>query len=211
MADLLEVSVRTIYRDMADLQASGVPIEGEAGVGYMLRRGSQIPPLMFSASELQALVVGARFVRAFAGSQMATAAGSAMRKIEAVLPPELRRRERHTRIFAPVWNDHYQQQHDALLDRLHAAIEQRQVLSISYLDLADRSTQRNIEPLCLAFWGAKWTLGSWCRLRRDFRNFRLDRIGVYEETGERFGDLPERGLQAYLRSVRAASRCQPDL
>src|SRR5699024_3320633 len=105
LAATLNVSLRTIYRDVADLQLSGVAIEGEAGVGYMLRHGSDIPPLMFSAEELEALVVGSRFVRACAGQRLAGAAQAAMLKIDAVLPPELQERAAHTRIFAPVWND----------------------------------------------------------------------------------------------------------
>lgn len=206
LAAVLEVSPRTIYRDVADLQVSGVPIEGEAGVGYVLRKGSDIPPLMFTGNELEALVVGARFVHAFAGLRMANGAKSAMTKIEAVLPPELKQREQRTRIFAPVWQDGHHHQYATTLDHLHSAIEMRAVLGICYRDLNEQATQREIEPLCLAFWGGTWTLGSWCRLRCDFRNFRLDRISVFEPTGEQFPESAERGMQAYLRSVRAASQ-----
>src|SRR5512147_1119960 len=101
LAETLGVSLRTIYRDIADLQLSGVPIEGEAGVGYVLRKGSDIPPLMFDARELEALVVGTRFVRAFAGTRLAESARSALIKIEAVLPADLRARAQRSRIFAP--------------------------------------------------------------------------------------------------------------
>ena len=92
LAETLDVSLRTVYRDVADLQRSGVPIEGEAGIGYMLRKGADIPPLMFNAEELEALVVGTRFVRAFAGERLSAGAQAALLKIEAVLPPELRAR-----------------------------------------------------------------------------------------------------------------------
>ena len=105
LAETLGVSLRTVYRDVADLQLSGVPIEGEAGVGYVLRKGSDIPPLMFNADELEALVVGTRFVRAFAGTKLAESAQPRLLKIDAVLPPELRERAARTRIFAPVWRD----------------------------------------------------------------------------------------------------------
>ena len=101
LAETLGVSLRTVYRDVADLQRSGVPIEGEAGVGYLLRKGSDIPPLMFTADELEALVVGTRFVRAFGGVRLGREAAAALLKIEAVLPPELRERSERTRIFAP--------------------------------------------------------------------------------------------------------------
>lgn len=203
LAQTLEVSLRTIYRDVADLQRSGVPIEGEAGVGYVLRKGADVPPLMFRPEELEALVVGARFARAFAGNRLASGAQAAMLKIEAVLSPEMRQRADHTRIFAPVWRDWFQRDFAVILDRLHAAIESRDVLHLCYRNLADQPSARAIEPLCLAFWGGKWTLGAWCRLRGDFRNFRLDRISVVDHTGECFDDTPTRGLNAYLEAMRA--------
>lgn len=201
LAQTLGVSQRTVYRDVADLQLSGVPIEGEAGVGYVLRKGSDIPPLMFTANELEALVVGSRFVRAFAGTQLAESAQSALLKIEAVLPPELRERATRTRIFAPVWRDQYREDFAALIDRLHAAIVGSQVLRLAYRDEGGNASTREVEPLCLSFWGGKWTLGAWCRLRNDFRNFRPDRIDTCEPSGETFVDTEERNLAAYLRAV----------
>lgn len=201
LAQTLGVSLRTVYRDVADLQLSGVPIEGEAGVGYVLRKGSDIPPLMFNANELEALVVGSRFVRAFAGTQLAESAQSALLKIEAVLPPELRERATRTRIFAPVWRDQYREDFAALIDRLHAAIVGNQVLRLEYRDESGKASTREVEPLCLSFWGGKWTLGAWCRLRQDFRNFRPDRIDASAASGEVFVETDERNLAAYLRAV----------
>lgn len=201
LAQTLGVSLRTVYRDVADLQLSGVPIEGEAGVGYVLRKGSDIPPLMFNANELEALVVGSRFVRAFAGTQLAESARSALLKIEAVLPPELRERATRTRIFAPVWRDQHRDDFAALIDRLHAAIVGNQVLQLEYRDESGRASTREVEPLCLSFWGGKWTLGAWCRLRQDFRNFRPDRIDASAISGELFVETAERNLDAYLRAV----------
>ncbi len=201
LADSLAVSLRTIYRDVADLQLSGVAIEGEAGVGYLLRKGSDIPPLMFTAEELEALVVGTRFVRAFAGTRLATAAHAALTKIEAVLPDELRARSKRSRIFAPGgWSTPRM-----LIDQLHEAIEQRQVVQLNYRDETGKSSLREVEPLCLAFWGGAWTLGTWCRLRSDFRNFRPDRITELLPTNERCSALAERGFDAYLKSVGADS------
>ncbi len=202
LAQKLEVSLRTIYRDVADLQLSGVPIEGEAGVGYMLRKGSDIPPLMFTADELEALVVGTRFVRAFAGARLSQHAKAALLKIEAVLPDDLRERAGRTRIFAPVWRSESHNDALELIDRLHAAIAANQVLRLAYADEAGRTTEREVEPLCLAFWGGKWTLGTWCRLRVNFRNFRPDRIAECTLTGERFDEVPERSLNAYLDAMR---------
>lgn len=199
LAETLGVSLRTVYRDVADLQVSGVPIEGEAGVGYLLRKGSDIPPLMFNADELEALVVGTRFVRAFGGERLAQSAQAALLKIEAVLPPELRARTRRSRIFAPPRRDRIEA--TGVIDRLHAAIADHRVLQLEYRDQSGRASSREVEPLCLAFWGGAWTLGAWCRLREDFRNFRPDRIAAFSATHETFSESAERGLAAYLRHV----------
>jgi predicted DNA-binding transcriptional regulator YafY len=202
LAHTLQVSLRTVYRDVADLQRSGVPIEGEAGVGYVLRKGADVPPLMFTVAELEALVVGTRFVRAFGGERLGRGATTALLKIEAVLPEPLRERSRRTRIFAPQLDNRIE--NSGLIDVLHAAIEQAQVLCLDYRDGHGEVTAREVEPLALAFWGGTWTLGAWCRLRRDFRNFRPDRIVAHAATGETLADDPQRNLAAYLRAVGAA-------
>src|SRR6478736_7755087 len=201
LAETLGVSLRTVYRDVADLQLSGVPIEGEAGVGYVLRKGADIPPLMFNADELEALVVGTRFVRAFGGARLGAAAKAALLKIEAVLPPELHARSERSRIFAP---EVARMESSGLIDRLHAAIEARNVLRLDYRDQDGQTSAREIEPLCLAFWCGRWTIVAWCRLRADFRSFRPDRIDAIAETGEIFADDAARGLEAYLRRVGGA-------
>lgn len=194
LADTLGVSLRTVYRDVADLQTSGVPIEGEAGIGYVLRKGSDIPPLMFTPDELESLVVGTRFVRAFAGERLARGAQAAMLKIDAVLPADLRERATRSRVFVP---QRWYEARSGVIDALHEAIVARRVLKIEYRAGDDTASTREIEPLCLACWGHVWTLGAWCRMRRDFRNFRPDRM-QFAATGEIFADLPERGLDAYL-------------
>ena len=199
LAQELGVSLRTVYRDVADLQRSGVPIEGEAGVGYLLRKGSDIPPLMFTPDELEALVVGTRFVRAFGGNRLGREAAAALLKIEAVLPPELRERSDRTRIFAPEVD---RLENSGLIDDLHAAVTASLVLRMNYRDNDARATAREIEPLCLAFWGGSWTLGAWCRLRGDFRNFRPDRIVDFAPTGETFVETRERGLNAYMKAMQ---------
>ena len=201
LATALGVSLRTIYRDVADLQLSGVPIEGEAGVGYILRKGSDVPPLMFTREELEALVVGARFTEAFAGRRLGEAARHALVKIEAVLPEELRARSERSRILAPVVPSRRELRER--LDRLHEAIDGRRVVRLDYASLAGAASRRDVEPLCLAFWGQVWTLGGWCRLREDFRNFRLDRMDGVEVLAEQATDDPARGLKAFLRSAGA--------
>jgi predicted DNA-binding transcriptional regulator YafY len=203
LAGTLGISLRTVYRDIVDLQTSGVPIEGEAGIGYVLRKGSDIPPLMFNADELEALVVGTRFVRAFGGQRLTRNAAAALLKIEAVLPAHLRARTERSRIFAPPSSDRIET--TGIIDRLHEAIMAHRVLRLDYRDKTESGSERNVEPLCLAFWGGAWTLGAWCRLRNDFRNFRPDRIAHFEVTSETFVETNERGLSAYLKSVGAGS------
>ena len=200
LAETLRVSPRTVYRDVADLQLSGIPIEGAAGVGYTLRRGSDVPPLMFTRAELEALVVGARFTEAFAGERLAEAARHALVKVEAVLPEDLRRRTERSRVLVPAARRAAVR---ALLDALHEAIEARRLVSFAYVRPDGAASQRDVEPVCLAFWGSAWTLGAWCRMRRDFRNFRLDRMTGMRVRDETFPDDPARGLRAFLLSVGA--------
>lgn len=205
LAELLQVSARTVYRDVADLQLSGIPIEGEAGVGYTLRRGSEIPPLMFTRDELEALVVGARFTRAFAGRRLAASAEQALVKVEAVLPDDLRRRTERSRILAP--RTRARDAERACLDDLHGAIDSGHVVAFRYTKEDGSAGDRRVDPLCLAFWGRAWTLGAWCHTRQDFRNFRVDRMQDVAVAAEPVSREPERGLRAYLAAMGAA----PDL
>ena len=207
LAETLGVSLRTVYRDVADLQLSGVPIEGEAGVGYVLRKGADIPPLMFTPEEMEALIVGTRFVRAFGGARLTAGADAALLKIKAALPEEMRQRALRSRVFAP--GRKYEVK-SGMIDRLHEAIARHHVLRLDYRDEAARESQREVEPLCLAFWGGVWTLGAWCRLRRDFRNFRPDRISVLEATGEVFEETVEHGFDGYLRTMGARAEALDD-
>ncbi|MSU90534.1 HTH domain-containing protein [Rhodobacteraceae bacterium 2CG4] len=199
LAARLEVSERTIYRDIADLQSCGVPIEGEAGVGYLLREGFDLPPLMFTRDEVAALVAGARLVRAWGGASLALAAEEALVKIEAVLPPEARARAREVQIHAASWD-----MTDALrarLDAIEAAVDARTRLAIAYVDAEGRPTARTVRPLGLWFWGKVWTLVAWCELREDFRMFRIDRIGESADAG-RFRAERGRTLADFYRAMQ---------
>lgn len=207
LAEALEVSQRTIYRDVADLQRSGVPIEGEAGIGYVLRHGAEIPPLMFDRDEIEALVIGARFVGAFAGARLTHAAQRALIKIEAVLPTELKEQSERSRVYAPA--NHCRRQDGERMDRLHAAIASRNLVRFAYTREDGASSERTIEPICLAFWGHAWTLGAYCRLRQGFRNFRLDRIQELEVTDGIFADDPNRGLDRFLESLGTGPKADP--
>jgi len=180
LAERLEVSERTIYRDISDLSGSGVPVEGEAGVGYILREGYDLPPLMFTRDEIASLVAGARLVRAWGGHEMARAAEEALVKIEAVLPPDARSKAGEVQVHAlrmPQLDDDTRTR----LDRIERAVDARRALVLDYADVEGTLTKRPVRPLGLWFWGKVWTLVAWCDLRDDFRMFRVDRIRDLEE------------------------------
>jgi predicted DNA-binding transcriptional regulator YafY len=195
LADRLGVSRRTIYRDMIDLIRSGVPIEGEAGFGYVLRRKLDLPPLMFDRAELAALELGLRFVHAYTEPPLTRAAGSAMAKIRSVLPGTVAADPPPTPVHVPRTEGKRQ----PLLQRLMTAADERHKLQLGYEDGDGARTARVVRPLALFFWGRSWTLLAWCELRDDFRSFRLDRIRSVEVLAERFADEEGRGLTDYLR------------
>ncbi|MGB3556674.1 MAG: YafY family protein [Jannaschia sp.] len=195
LADRLEVSERTIYRDIADLMTSGVPVEGEAGVGYVMRPGFDVPPLMFGRSEIAALVTGARLVEAWGGAAMARAASDALAKIAAVVPADLARAADRTAIHAFRMPDLDAPTRDRL-DLLDGAIHDTIRLALRYTDDAGSQTTRHVRPLGLAFWGKVWTLIAWCDLRDDFRMFRVDRIVNAEPAGP-FVPAPHQTLAAF--------------
>ncbi|MCG6540758.1 YafY family transcriptional regulator [Pseudomonas sp. KSR10] len=194
LAERLQVSVRTIYRDIQDLSLSGVPLEGEAGVGYVLRQPMDLPPLMFEREEIEALVVGARMVNAWADPDLQRAAESALAKIHGVLPAALREELNGNRLFAPevnVYPVHW-------LGQLRQAIRQRRKLQLSYRDESGQASLRRIWPLGLFFWGQTWTLCSWCELRNGFRNFRIDRVDSLDDLDETYHPAPGQRLEDYL-------------
>ncbi|MGR3373962.1 MAG: helix-turn-helix transcriptional regulator [Pseudooceanicola nanhaiensis] len=200
LAGRLEVSTRTIYRDVADLIGSGVPIEGEAGIGYVMRQGYDLPPLMFTSDEIVALVAGARLLRAWGGSAMAAAAEEALVKINEVLPDTARARADSVQIHAIGMGSMTPELRDRL-DRVERAANERLRLSFSYRDEDGRVTERPVRPLSLLFWGKVWTLLAWCELREDFRTFRLDRIEGMRE-GERFRPERDKSAAAFYERER---------
>jgi len=203
LAERLQVSERTIYRDVRDLQLAGQPIEGEAGVGYTLRREFDLPPLMFTEEEVTALVLGARLVRAWGGARSAEAAVAALARIEAVLPAELCERLGSIALYAPEFQMH--PAHRVLLDALHDACTAKIVVTFRYTRLADDATkaeQRTVWPLALAFWSGVWTLAAWCETRKDFRTFRVDRIDAFLKMDRGFAAKKGQRLEDYLRKVR---------
>jgi predicted DNA-binding transcriptional regulator YafY len=199
LAERLEVSERTVYRDVADLLAQGVPIEGEAGVGYRMRAGFDLPPLMFTADEARALVAAVRLAQSRLDTELAARAESALSKMLAVLPPAARAAAESLAIYAtPVGPDEATRER---LQRLRIAAEDRRVVQMRYVDLKGRSSERRVRPLGCFYWSEVWTLAAWCEERADFRNFRIDRIERLEVLDERFRDEPGRTLADLFRQV----------
>ena len=200
LADRLLVSERTIYRDVRDLQLAGQPIEGEAGVGYTLRRDFDLPPLMFTSEELTALVLGARLVKAWGGAESVAGASLALARIEAVLPEELAKRLDSIMFFAPGFRMPMHRRR--LLDRLHSASLSCHAIQFAYERLNGQESNRSVRPLALYFWGGVWTLVAWCELREDFRAFRVDRMTSVQVLERTFEQMLGQRLNDYLRSIR---------
>ncbi|WP_299660838.1 YafY family protein [uncultured Ruegeria sp.] len=195
IADRLEVSVRTIYRDMDTLVASGVPVEGERGVGYMVREQITLPPLNLTPAELEALNLGMAIVAEAADPDLKSAAETLAEKIDAVLP---------TQVVAEAdsWKFAVYPFADAARGLAHmapirAAIKSRQKLQLSYRRIDGTLTERTIRPLHMEYWGRVWTLTSWCELRDGFRIFRIDLIETVTPLPEIFSDEPGKRLSDY--------------
>ena len=200
LARWLLVSERTVYRDIRDLSLSGVPVEGEAGVGYRLSKGFDLPPIMFSLDEVEAMVTGARMVESWGGPALASHARSALAKIALALPPARREEIARSRLFAPGF--HIRPEAAASLEVVRQAILQRRKLRSAYVDGSGSESVRTVHPLAVYFWGTTWTLAAWCESRRDFRNFRLDRMSAVEMLPEAFEEVPGRTLEDFVAIMR---------
>jgi predicted DNA-binding transcriptional regulator YafY len=197
IAAALEVSERTVYRDIRDLMASGVPIEGEAGVGYVLRAGFDLPPLMFKESEIEALVLGARIVESWADRELSEAATDAIAKIEAVIPDRLRGYMASTALLAPPL--HFMEPIRFDLADLRRAVRSQAKVHFGYTDVLARGSERTVRPLSLAYFGPVWVLAAWCELREDFRTFRLDRIDGFAVLEAHFRAEAGKTLHDFLK------------
>ncbi|ABF54077.1 helix-turn-helix transcriptional regulator [Sphingopyxis alaskensis] len=185
LAEEQGVSVRTLYRDIQALIALGAPIEGAAGVGYMLRPGFFLPPLMFTAEELEALVLGARWVEGRQDGSLSRAAGLALAKIAAASPDELKQRIDEAGLW-PV-SSRWRESDAPLLATVRAAMRSERTLHIDYADEQGRTSERAIWPAALAYFEEKQVIAAWCLLRQDFRSFRIDRIAAARIGDEGFG------------------------
>jgi predicted DNA-binding transcriptional regulator YafY len=196
LAERLGVSERTVYRDIRDLILAGTPIDGEAGVGYRIRPGYDLPPLMFDRDEIQALVLGARMVRQFGDPALARASDAILGKVAAIAPKDLAPLVAETLLFVPSTIDAGRSA-DALALAREALIARRK-LELSYATADGAATKRTVRPLGIFFWGRTWTLAAWCELRQDFRNFRLDRVAASTMLGETFEDEAGKALRDML-------------
>lgn len=199
LGDRLETSTRTIYRDVADLIACGVPIEGEAGVGYVIRRKLDLPPLMFDRRELTALELGLRFVHAYTEPPLTGAAATALAKIRSALPGTAGAELPRSRVYVP----RREQAREPRLNEMLDAVHDRRKMQLAYRDAQGGETRRTVWPLGVFFWGSAWTVLAWCELRSDFRSFRLERIAAARRLDDRFDDVPGRRLADYFRSMQA--------
>ena len=203
LADELGVSIRTLYRDIGTLQGQGARIEGEAGVGYVLRPGFMLPPLMFSDEEIEAIVLGSRWVAERGDERLAGAARNALAKITAVLPEDLRAEaDGSTLLIGP---GQPLSTGEVDLSALRAAIRAEQRVEIDYRDKTDSVTQRGIWPFALGFFDRARVVVAWCEMRQDFRHFRTDRIVSLRPTGQRY----PRRRQALLKAWREAEGIRP--
>lgn len=198
LADMLEVSVRTIYRDMAELIANGVPVTGEAGTGYLLDHNHLIKPLMFNTEEIDALVLGARMVHSWGDQALAKSAYKALDKILSTLPRSLHDQIEEEMLFSFPSKDKTPIHVDMSLIR--QAIRQKQKIEITYMALDGQNSRRQIRPLSLALFAPHWLLLGWCENKHDFRSFRLDRITNMSPTTSFFKEEAGKRVSDFIKS-----------
>lgn len=184
LAQELEVTPRTVYRDIATLQARRVPIEGAAGVGYVLRKGFDLPPLMFTVDEVEAIAVGARLVRRLKDPKLREAANAVLAKVTVVVPERLRQHIADAPVY--VSPGMAAEAEGADLAEVRAAIRDSAKLYICYADEQGRRTNRVIWPIAMAYCFDATLVGAWCELRGDYRNFRVERIQSSKVLDEHF-------------------------
>lgn len=195
IAEEFEVCTRTVYRDIQDLMNSGVPITGEAGVGYLIDKQYYLPPITFDSDELEALGLGMSIVRQWTDDRFAEKASSAFDKIQAVLPKDLQGELQQITTFsgpnvkALPWTVNFSE--------LRECIRAQRKIQFNYIDGTERETSRTLRPLALIFFSPVWLLAGWCEKRGDFRNFRLDRIQSMSVSESTFEDETDKNLSAY--------------
>lgn len=204
LAQHFEVAERTVYRDVAALSEAGVPIAGEAGVGYTLMKGYHLPPVMFTAEEATSLFVGGELVKGFTDPSLHAPMTTALDKLRAVLPRDSQdhvdRLVRGTVVMGKGFGPNQDPAAQPMLLPVQQGVVQRRVLRMTYRGSArDAETERDVEPLGVVFYGGAWYLVAWCRLRTDLRHFRIDRIRRLELRSERFEARPDFNLVEHLK------------
>lgn len=201
LAEILGVSVRTIYRDMVTLQAMGAPVRGEPGVGYQLERGYFLPPLHLDHDEMDAVMLGMRLIAARSDEPLAAAARRASAKFAASMEPNRQTAYSNLPLRAVSRQTSEIEGAKAHLPVLRDAIRRRAVLRITYADLSDNESERTIRPLGLTLFDSAWLLTGWCETKNAFRNFRADRIGTISGTGATFHHERGRRFADYLKTL----------
>ncbi|WP_299937077.1 YafY family protein [uncultured Pelagimonas sp.] len=196
LAEALEVSVRTIYRDIETLVGSGIPIEGERGVGYILRAPIFLPPVSLTEVELEALHLGAALVQRSADPELQQAARRLVDKVDQVMPDA--RKPPSDGWGLAIFGMDSLQASFAHMPIVRAAIREKQVLEIDYARADGQGSRRFIRPLQMEYWGQVWTCTAWCETRDDFRVFRIDRMRGVLEAGRSFVDEPGKRLRDYV-------------
>jgi len=204
LAEALEVSTRTIYRDVLDLIGSGVPITGEAGVGYQLSPHYRLPPMTFTPGELEALVLGTRMVEAWGDAGLRQAARSIVDKVNAVVGDSEREQLTSCALFSLSFS--VQREASRHLGELRQAINERRRLHFAYESESGERSERTVRPLGLYFWGRSWTLAAYCELREDFRSFRSDRMTELVLSEESFELAPPCTLEDYVLAMQQRDR-----
>jgi len=198
---MLEVSPRTIYRDMATLVAMGAPVRGEAGLGYQLEKGYFLPPLHFDADELEAIMLGVRLFMARGDGDLGAAAQRVSGKISSTMQAGAGDRYKNLPLRAVSKLTEEHSKANLHLSFLRRAVRDRVVVTLEYLDLKDNITERIVRPLGLTMFDAVWLLTGWCESRNDFRNFRLDRISKVETAGQVFRHQKGQRFEDYLLTL----------
>jgi predicted DNA-binding transcriptional regulator YafY len=196
IADKVEVSIRTVYRDVDTLIASGIPIEGERGVGYLLREPIFLPPLTLSLAEMEALHLGMAIVAEAADQELQKASQSLLAKISQVIPERNKPKEKWAFAVYPFNEAQSGFQH---MPKIRKSIQQKQKLNIEYRAIDGSRSSRTIWPLQTEYWGRVWTCTCWCEMQNSFRVFRIDRIIECETNGVQFSAQPGKTLDDFLR------------
>lgn len=213
LAEHFEVTERTIYRDMSALSEAGVPIAGEAGVGYTLMKGYHLPPVMFTAEEASSLFVGGELVKGFTDPSLHAPMTTALDKLRAVLPRESQdhvdKLVRGTVVVGKGFGPNQDPGAQPMLLPVQQGVVQRRVLRLRYRGTEREETDRDVEPLGVVFYSGAWYLVAWCRLRAGLRHFRIDRIKRLELRTERFEPRPDFNLVKHLEDYGAQRDAHP--